>query len=396
MGYNLRPVIFWQYFLAWYKGNFMINRMPIILIMIASFLIQTAVAAMALNNNDFVYIPHGSFIMGDNDRGLSENKPEHSVTLTKGFLMYNHEITQKEWFDGMGTRPWVLNPPHENIIIGDNYPAVYIKWTDAQAFISMLNTGLPSAPYSLPTEAQWEYACRAGTDTHFSFGNYDSANPNMAAMLNAWLWYRENAWLAGGQYPHAVKQKRKNPFGLYDMHGNVYEWCYDGPRNYTTTSQTDPVGSNIYDDRIARGGAIDVPAFLLSAYDCSSASRKFFDKDSAAFNRGFRVVVALTNQLDTDSDGITDIHDNCPVKANADQLDFDSNGIGDACETQAQYFGDLNGNDGVDLADAVLAGQVLAGMAPSVQFDPTKDPNQNDKIGLEDLIFILQTLGGLR
>ncbi len=347
--------------------------------------------AYALNNTDFVYIPPGSFIMGDNDRVQDYNKPEHPVTITKGFLMYDHEITQKEWVEVMGTRPWILDPPHENIMIGDNYPAVYITWADAQAFIARLNTGLSAPlPYSLPTEAQWEYACRAGTATHFSFGDYNS---NMADTLNANLWSRENSWLKGEPYAHGVKQKKANSFGLYDMHGNVYEWCLDGPRDYTSDSRQDPVGPTNIEEKILRGGAVNVPAFFLTSFDCSSASRYIFDKDARNYNYGFRVVIALTSQLDTDGDGRKDNADNCPATYNPGQMDTDGDGRGDAC---AANFGDFNGDGWPDLADAILAGQVVAGMTPSMQFSTEKDPNQDSKIGLVDLVFILQRVAELR
>ncbi len=165
---------------------------------------------------EFIWIEAGQFLMGSSEsevgRGSNEG-PQHEVTLTQGFYLGKYEITQGQWESVMGTRPWA-----EKRFVQDhtNHPAVYISWIDTQAFIHRLNEAVGDSLYRLPTEAEWEYAYRAGTLKRWSFGNDES-------QLKEHAWYMNNAWTADEQYAHLVGTKQPNPWGLFDMHGNVWE-----------------------------------------------------------------------------------------------------------------------------------------------------------------------------
>lgn len=179
------------------------------------------------NQMKMVLIPPGTFRMGapDTDSMAYRNeKPQQSVTLTQPFLIGQMEVTQGQWQAVMGTTPWKSKA---YIKEGPNFPATNMSWNDAMSFCRKLTLRdrqagglLPGWTYTLPTEAQWEYACRAGTTTKFSFGDSESDLGNYA-------WYHENAWSQNEKYSHEVGQKLGNSFRLFDMHGNVCEWCRD-------------------------------------------------------------------------------------------------------------------------------------------------------------------------
>jgi sulfatase modifying factor 1 len=174
-----------------------------------------------------VWIAAGSFTMGspngEQDRSPLEGA-QVQVILTRGFWLGQHEVTQAEWQQVMGTTPWA----RKNLVqTGNDYAATYVSWGDAMKFCAKLTATehaarrLPAAwIFTLPTEAQWEYACRAATKTRFSFGDDES-------QLGDYGWFATNAEDAGEKYAHLVGQKKPNPWGLYDMHGNVFEWCRD-------------------------------------------------------------------------------------------------------------------------------------------------------------------------
>jgi formylglycine-generating enzyme required for sulfatase activity len=181
----------------------------------------------------FVWITPGTFIMGSaaNETGRSDDENQLQVTLTTGFWLGLHEVTQTEWRRVMRTEPWSGKP---HVEARENYPATYITWEEATKFCETLTKReqiagrLPSNwQFALPTEAQWEYACRAGTNTRFSFGDDDS-------LLGDYALYVKNASDAGKQEAHLTGQKKPNPWGLLDIHGNVWEWCRDW---YGPTSQ---------------------------------------------------------------------------------------------------------------------------------------------------------------
>ena len=200
-----------------------------------------------------VWIPAGSFDMGrytgEQDSSSIED-PQHSVSVP-GFWMGKYELTKAQWTAVMGTTPWngqiyVLNDPDS--------PAVYVSWNDAQSFITTLN-GLTGLTFRLPSEAEWEYACRAGTTTRFYWGDDPSYTVG-----NAYCWWRYNAYDVNERYAHIVGLKTENAFGLYDMSGNAWEWCEDDWHSNYTGAPTD--GSAWVDSprgsyRVARGGGWD-------------------------------------------------------------------------------------------------------------------------------------------
>lgn len=222
-------------------------------------------------------LPAGTFIMGENQADES-----HRVTLTKPFYMGLFEVTQKQWSLVMGGNPSNFKGdarPVEkvsyNMIRGSSEGA---KWpasnaVDASSFLGRLRarTGID---FDLPTEAQWEYVCRAGTTTTYSYG--DTANGD-------YMWYSYNS----GSQTHEVGTKKPNPWGFYDLHGNVWEWCLDeiGALAYGT----DPKGgSSSFSSRMERGGGWD-----HSAYYCTSSTRYGYDPSSEIHYDGFRLVRIL-------------------------------------------------------------------------------------------------------
>jgi formylglycine-generating enzyme required for sulfatase activity len=194
-----------------------------------------------------VLVPAGRSVMGTPQKPESfwELEPQHEVTITKPFYMGIYEVTQEQWQAVVGTEPW---KGKHYAKAGATDAASYISWDQATEFCKKLAKTAGKA-VSLPTDAQWEHACRAGTSTSFSFGD----DPNE---LGSYAWYDENAWKAGEKYPHAVGQKKPNRWGLYDMHGNVSEWCLDW-HSYREShdTETDPVGPPQGQYRIVRGGS---------------------------------------------------------------------------------------------------------------------------------------------
>jgi sulfatase modifying factor 1 len=198
---------------------------------------------------NFVWIEPGSFMMGSptSERGRFPDETLHQVTLTKGFYLGKYEVTQRQWKSVMGTTPYA---GQDYVQPYPNHPAVYVSWEDAQAFINKLNAAAGKPIYRLPTEAEWEYAARAGTTTRWSFGDDES-------QLGNYAWISANAWYAGERFAHPVGTKLPNPWGLYDMHGNVWEWCQDWDGDYPTSAQIDPLGPSTGSYRMTRGGAFD-------------------------------------------------------------------------------------------------------------------------------------------
>ena len=227
----------------------------------------------------FVYIKPGRFIMGSpsGESGRGGDETQHRVTFTKGFYMQTTEVTQGQWEQVMGSRPWSSkNYVRKNV----NNPAVYISWNDCQAFIQKLNQMEGGNKYRLPTEAEWEYACRAGSAKRFSFGNSDG-------QLGGYTWYDGNTDSAGEAYAHGVGTKKPNVWGLYDMHGNVWEWCRDWYGDYPSGSVIDPEGpsSGVY--RVYRGGS-----WGDEAGACRSANRNRREPGNRFVILGFRLIRA--------------------------------------------------------------------------------------------------------
>ena len=200
---------------------------------------------------EFVLIHPGSFVMGAREETDPDGDatPPHKVTLTQPFYLGKYEVTQEQWEKVMGS-----NPSHFK---GANLPVETVSWNACQEFLAKLQkkTG---RKFALPTEAQWEYACRAGTSTPWSSGD-------SAARLGNYAWNRDNS----GRTTHAVGEKKPNAWGLFDMHGNVAEWCADwyAKHAYSRGDATDPAGPTSGDARILRGGAWgDNPEYLRCTY----------------------------------------------------------------------------------------------------------------------------------
>ncbi len=227
----------------------------------------------------FVWIPPGSFYMGTSKSPaeLAEiyggspslyttEYPRHLVIISRGFWMSQTEITQKQWVDIMG-----YNPSNNR---GDDFPVENLSWEDCQKFIEKLNQK-GQGTFRLPTEAEWEYACRAGTSTEFYFG--DNANE----MDNyGWHFYNSN------YQTHPVKQKNPNAWGLYDMHGNVWEWCQDwyDAEYYKVSPPVDPPGPATGNYKVLRGGTC-----LRTPARCRSAFRSWNVPDLTMPDQGFRI-----------------------------------------------------------------------------------------------------------
>lgn len=208
---------------------------------------------------EFVYIEPGTFTMGltEEEETTLRNKdlwynwfdnerPSHEVTITQGFYLSQFEITQAQWESVMDTRPWA---DQDDVEEGPDYPAVFISWDDVQDFISRLNEAVGEELFRLPTEAEWEYVARAGTTTLWSFGDDERQLENYA-------WFRKNAWDAGEKYAHPVGTRQPHPWGVYDIHGNVWEWCQDEEkRKYAAELQIDPIGLGPSSIRILRSGS---------------------------------------------------------------------------------------------------------------------------------------------
>lgn len=204
-------------------------------------------------------IPAGTFLMGspsDEEGRHDDEGPRHRVTLSKSFYMGIHEVTQGQWESVMKRTPW----KGENYVKeGADYAASYVSWDDATEFCRRLSQ-LEGKTYRLPTEAEWEYARRAGTSTRFHFGDSDST-------LSNYGWFDKNAWYVDEKYAHMVGQKRANDFGLYDMHGNVWEWCSDWKGEYSSAAQTNPPGPSSGSSRVLRGGSwVSEPFYVRSAF----------------------------------------------------------------------------------------------------------------------------------
>ncbi|HBJ36833.1 MAG TPA: hypothetical protein DDZ51_19170 [Planctomycetaceae bacterium] len=227
-------------------------------------------------------IPAGTFMMGSptSEANREDEETQHRVTLTKPFYLGTAQVTQGQWKSVMRTTPW---KGQDYVKEGSNHAATHVSWDDAVEFCKRLSAK-ESKMYRLPTEAEWEYACRAGTTTAYSFGDD-------AAHLIEYGWFDMNTYDIGELYAHEAGLKRANGFGLHDMHGNVWEWCSDWYGDYSTGNVTDPQGATEGSYRVHRGGG-----WIIDARFCRSANRTGFlpvDRDSF---RGVRV--ALSSVVD--------------------------------------------------------------------------------------------------
>ncbi len=210
----------------------------------------------------FVYINPGSFNLGSNNGGPDE-QPVHRVTIKKGFYLQKTEVTQKQWRSVMDDNP-------SNFNNCDDCPVESVSWDDVMDYIEELNSKEDTNKYRLPTEAEWEYACRAGSKTDYANGH----------SLGVMAWYSENS----GMRTHSVAGKKANAWGLYDMHGNVYEWVEDWYGSYPSANVTDPTGNSTGSSRVFRGGS-----WSFSATYCRSAVRYYGSPDDRSNIVGFRL-----------------------------------------------------------------------------------------------------------
>ena len=216
----------------------------------------------------FVLLPAGAFVMGSppDEEGREDDEKQHEVTISKPFYLQTTQVTQGQWKRIMNKNPSNFKE------CGDDCPVDTVSWDDAQAFVSKLNKVEGEKKYRVPTEAEWEYACRAGSTTRFCFGDDE-------VKLGEYGWYRDNS--EGTTHP--VGQKEPNAWGLYDMHGNVWEWCQDWYGAYPEGRVTDPKGPTSGDNRVMRGGS-----WYLSARYIRSALRDRCGP-GYCFNIGFRL-----------------------------------------------------------------------------------------------------------
>jgi formylglycine-generating enzyme required for sulfatase activity/tRNA A-37 threonylcarbamoyl transferase component Bud32 len=217
-----------------------------------------------------VLIPAGEFQMGS-EKGESNEKPVHEVQIEKPFYLGETEVTQGQWEAVMGS-----NPSHFK---GPDLPVEQVSWEDSQEFLKKLSDK-EGKSYRLPSEAEWEYACRAGSQTEYCFGDGDSN-------LGEYAWYDANS---GGE-THPVGQKKPNGWGLYDMHGNVREWCQDWSQSdfYSKSEATVPspiCNNSASRDRVVRGGGWD-----FGAWFCRSVRRSRYGPGARYTGGGVRVVL---------------------------------------------------------------------------------------------------------
>ena len=199
---------------------------------------------------EFVWIEPGTYIRGtppdepgrDRDEG-----PQHEVVISQGFYIGKYELTQGQWIAVMGNRPWA---GRANVLEDARRPAVHFKFAEVNNFTHKLNELAGEKLYRLLTEGEWEYAARAGTTTIWSFGDDES-------LLGEYAWYVENTWNAGAEQAQPVGLKLPNPWGLYDMHGNVGEWVSDLYDEYSDSGlpQVDPTGGELGIDHVVRSGS---------------------------------------------------------------------------------------------------------------------------------------------
>lgn len=224
---------------------------------------------------EFVLIPEGKFYMGSDSTPLvAFDNPPHLVRIPEPFYMARYEVTQKEWTTLMGENPSYFK--------GEGLPVEQVSWLDAREFIMKLNERENTNKYRLPTEAEWEYACRAGTTAEFSF-------TNEADDLDGYGWSSTYGWCAvnSNETTHPVGEKEPNQWGLFDMHGNVWEWTRDSWHDNYEGAPAD--GSAREDEntslRVGRGGS-----WLDGPNVCQSSFRGQLDSDAGRHVLGFRVV----------------------------------------------------------------------------------------------------------
>ena len=226
-------------------------------------------------------IPKGTFMMGspESEEGRRENESQHEVTISNDYYLGAYEVTQTQYQTVIGNNPSC----YQGALVGNqnaDLPVENVSLDDAVEFCKKLSE-LPEEKkagrvYRLPTEAQWEYACRAGSKTIYSFDDEEGLLPEYG-------WFKRNS----SQRTHTVGLLEPNAWGLYDMHGNVWEWCSDWYGEYPKGAVSDPTGPTIGTDRVNRGGC-----WLYLAANCRSASRNWAKSSYQDGLLGFRVALS--------------------------------------------------------------------------------------------------------
>ena len=238
----------------------------------------------------FVLIPAGTFMMGSREVEYKcyEDMTLHQVTISKPFYLQTTPVTQRQWEVVMGNKPSFFTRG------GDDFPAEMVSWDATQEFISKLSSQ-SGKNYRLPTEAEWEYACRAGSTGKYCFGDDET-------MLGEYAWYGTNSDI--GINP--VGLKRPNDWGLYDMHGNVWEWVQDWQGLYSRHNVTDPAGPVLGISRVKRGGC-----GYSDAQESHAASRCWLFPDNEDDGIGFRIAVSPNTFSKSIALDIPDAEDYC-------------------------------------------------------------------------------------
>jgi len=229
-----------------------------------------------------VLIPKGSFKMGLSEymEVLARGELQHEVTISKDYYLGVTEVTQGQYEKVIGTNPSYFQKQVTSEEDRSLYPVEQVSWADAVEFCKTLSE-LPEEKkagrvYRLPTEAEWEYACRAGSKSAYSFGESSKS-------LGDYAWFYENS---NGQ-THPVGEKKANAWGLYDMQGNVWEWCSDWYGQYPKGAVSDPVGPREGSFRVIRGGS-----YFSEAANCRSANHNRHDPSDRFHYYGFRVALS--------------------------------------------------------------------------------------------------------
>lgn len=232
---------------------------------------------------DLVWLPAGSFQMGrypGEDPSHRRESPQHRVELSSGFWLGKHEVTKRQWQALMDTTPWSGKP---NVLAYPESPAVYISWGEARAYTEALRS-YTGKSFRLPSEAEWEYACRAGAGSRFYWGD----DPDETA-IDAYAWWIGNADDAGEDYAHFTGLKLPNAFGLFDMSGNAREWCEDDAHDDYSGAPADGsawVDAPRRDKRIIRSSG-----WNEYAPTCRSADRGFASPNWKTDAAGFRLAL---------------------------------------------------------------------------------------------------------
>ena len=235
----------------------------------------TAEKSQVFDGIEFIWIPPGEFRMGSTSRHAdSDEKPVTRVRITRGFWLGKYEVTQRQWAAAMGNNPSYFKN------CGGNCPVEQVSWNDVQEFIGKLNGRSGGQRYRLPTEAEWEYAARAGTRTYTYAGDLTKPTGN-DPVLNGIAWYDENS----GRRTHPAGRKAPNAWGLHDMLGNVWEWVGDRKGDYPGGTVTDPAGPNSGSGRVDRGGSWGDLAGI-----CRSANRDRGSPGNRNHYLGFRLL----------------------------------------------------------------------------------------------------------